>query len=57
MTTQKELEMWKKMYMCLLRGTEAAAEVLISVEKEAEDLYIEAGIPDEKDFSDSACGA
>ncbi len=43
MTEREELEMWKKMYMRLLRGTEDAIDILVQAEWDCEELYINAG--------------
>ena len=43
MTEREELEMWKSMYMRLLRGTEQATE----------DLYVDAGLSREQYASDT----
>lgn len=45
MTEREELEMWKRMYLRTVRGMEDAIQVLTRREKEAEALYIEAGLP------------
>lgn len=42
MTEQEELQMWKKMYMRLLRGVEESINVLVQTEQECEELYIRA---------------
>lgn len=47
-TEREELEMWKSMYLRLLRGTAEAVEVLTRSEAAAEELYIEAGLPQVK---------
>lgn len=48
MTEHEELEMWKSLYLRLLRGTAEAVEVLTRSEAAAEELYIEAGLPQAK---------
>ncbi len=40
MTEREELEMWKKMYMRLLRGTVEAIDILIQSERDCEELYV-----------------
>ena len=45
MTEREELEMWKRMYLRAVRGMEDAIQALSRAEKEAEALYIEAGLP------------
>lgn len=47
MTEHEELEMWKSMYLRLLRGTAEAVDILTKSEEAAESLYIEAGLPGE----------
>lgn len=42
MTEREELEMWKKMYMRLLRGTVEAIDILIQSERDCEELYVSA---------------
>lgn len=39
---QEELQMWKEMYMRLLRGVEKSISVLIQSEQDCEELYISA---------------
>ncbi len=53
MTEREELEMWKSMYMRLLRGTEQAIDVLIKAEQATEDLYVDAGLSREQYASDT----
>lgn len=53
MTEQEELEMWKSMYLRLLRGTEDAINLLVKSEEATEDLYIEAGLSKEKYAADT----
>lgn len=48
MTEHEELEMWKSMYLRLLRSTEDAAAPLAQAERAAEELYIQAGLTGEE---------
>lgn len=54
MTEREELEMWKSMYLRLLRGTEEAIGNLTKSEAEAESLYIEAGLSGEPNDAGTA---
>lgn len=49
MTEREELEMWKKMYMRMLRGLEEAIDTLIQAERACEEVYISAD-PSHNDY-------
>lgn len=53
MTEREELEMWKSMYLRLLRGTEDAINTLVQSEQATEDLYIETGLSEAQYASDT----
>lgn len=53
MTEREELEMWKAMYLRLLRGTDDAINILVQAEEATEDLYIEAGLSKEEFDADA----
>ena len=55
MTEREELEMWKEMYLHLLRKTERAINLLVRAEQDTEDKYIEAGHSREEYSTDTVC--
>ncbi|MEY8261225.1 hypothetical protein AALA80_12850 [Oscillospiraceae bacterium 50-60] len=55
MTEREELEMWKEMYLHLLRETEKAINLLVRGEQHTEDLYIKAGHSSEQYSTDTMC--